>query len=514
MPYLLAHDLGTSGNKATLYTTEGKLVASRVHPYDLLVTHGNWAEQRGDDWWEAVCRTTRELAAMVNPAEIEAVSFSGQMMGCLCLDADGRPLRNAIIWADMRSSQAERMVREQMEESDFYRITGHRISPSYSAFKLRWIRDNEPEIYQKTAVVLNAKDYIVYRLTGRPVTDRSDASATCLYDLNRREWSDDMLNLFGLDRDKMPDILPSTAVAGRVTAQAGEVTGLLAGTPVVCGGGDGPCAAVGTGCVHEGIANSCMGTSSWISMASPTPVTDQAMTTVNFDHVVPGYVLPCGTIQSGGGSLSWAVSRLCAGEKVAAQAEGRDVYDRVEEAVSRSPAGAKGLIFLPHLIGERSPHWDPQARGAFLGLTLEHTLDDMMRAVMEGVALTLDMVLSAFRSHIPVDRLVVIGGGARSAAWLQIFANVYGLPIQRPNVLEEACSMGAAVTAGVGAGVYDSFEVIDRFFEIRDTYTPDATAQAQYQALKPVFQKAYPLLKETFHQLDDFQQQTAGASAR
>ena len=509
MPYLLAHDLGTSGNKATLYTTEGRLMASRVHPYDLLVTHGNWAEQRADDWWQAVRRTTQELTALVDPADIEAVSFSGQMMGCLCLDVAGRPLRNAIIWADMRSEAQERMVRQQMEESDFYYITGHRISPSYTAFKLRWIRDNEPELYQKNAVVLNAKDYILYRLTGRFVTDRSDASATCLYDLNKRQWSDDMLALFGVDREKLPEILTSTAVAGRITAQAAEDTGLLAGTPVVCGGGDGPCAAVGTGCVREGIANSCMGTSSWISMASRTPVTDRAMTTVNFDHVVPGYVLPCGTIQSGGGSLSWAVSRLCGGEKAAAKAEGRDVYDRVEEAVRRSPAGAKGLLFLPHLIGERSPYWDPQARGAFLGLTLEHNLDDMMRAVMEGAALTLDMVLAAFRSHIPIDRLVVIGGGAKSSAWLQIFADVYGLPIERPNVLEEACSMGAAVTAGVGAGVYDSFDVIDQFFKIQDTYLPDDTLHKRYEALKPVFQQAYPLLRDTFHQLNDFQHSTA-----
>lgn len=505
MPYLLAHDLGTSGNKATLYTTEGELVASRVHSYDLLVAHGNWAEQRADDWWDAVRCTTKELCALVDPAEIAAVSFSGQMMGCLCLDADGTPLRNAIIWADMRSAQQEAMVRAQMSESEFYRITGHRISPSYSGFKLRWLKDNEPEIYQKTAVVLNAKDYIIYRLTGQVVTECTDASATCLYDLNHRRWSDEMLSVFGLSKEKMPEILPSIAVAGKVTPEAARQTGLIAGTPVVCGGGDGPCSAVGTGCVREGVANSCMGTSSWISMASRKPVTDQAMTTVNFDHVIPGYVFPCGTIQSGGGALSWAVSNLCGGEKAASKAEGRDVYDRVEEAVMRSPAGAKGLFFLPHLIGERSPHWDPQARGAFLGLTLEHTLDDMMRAVMEGVAMTLDMVLSAFRSHVDIDRLVVIGGGARSQSWLQIFADVYGLPIQRPNVLEEACSMGAAVTAGVGAGVFDSFDVIDRFLTIQDTVHSNPERHRCYEQLKPIFQKCYPLLRSTLHELGDFQ---------
>ena len=413
MPYLLAHDLGTSGNKATLYTTEGVLVASRVHHYDLLVTHGNWAEQRADDWWDAVCRTTRELTETIDPAEIEAVSFSGQMMGCLCVDREGRPLRNAMIWADMRASEQESRIRESISEREFYEITGHRISPSYSGFKLRWIKDNEPEVYRRTAVTLNAKDYMLYRLTGRFATDPSDAGATCLYDLSNRCWSQRMLELFELDREKMPEVLESTALVGPVSAEAARQTGLLEGTPVICGGGDGPCSAVGTGCVREGIANSCMGTSSWISMASRRPVTDENMTTVNFAHVVPGYVLPCGTIQSGGGSLHWAVSQLCTGERMLAEAEGRDVYERVAEAVRRSPVGAKGLLFLPHLIGERSPYWDPQARGAFLGLTLEHTLDDMLRAVMEGVALTLEMVLRAFQSHIPIEKLVVIGGGAK-----------------------------------------------------------------------------------------------------
>ncbi len=505
MAYLLAHDLGTSGNKATLYTTEGALVASRVCSYDLRVTHGNWAEQRADDWWEAVCRSTRELTALVPPTEIEAVSFSGQMMGCLCLDGDGQPLRNALIWADMRSSEQERQVRAQMEEREFYRLTGHRISPSYGAFKLRWIKDNEPEIYRRTAVVVNAKDYILFRLTGRFVTDQSDASSTCVYDITRREWSEELLSLFGLDIEKMPDILPSIAVAGAVTQQAARETGLVAGTKVVCGGGDGPCAAVGTGCVREGVANSCMGTSSWISTASRVPVADPGMTTINFDHIVPGYVLPCGTMQCGGGALSWAVSRFCGGEKTAAQAEGRDVYDRVEEAVGRSPTGAKGLIFLPQLIGERSPYWDPKARGAFLGLTLEHTLEDMLRAVMEGVALTLDRILDAFHSHIPIDRLVVIGGGAKSRQWLQIFADVYGLPIQRPNMLEEACSMGAAITAGVGAGVFHDFDVVDRFLQIRDTYLPDSVCSGRYRSLKPIYQQAYPQLRSIFHALSDFQ---------
>lgn len=506
MSYLLAHDLGTSGNKATLYSVQGELIASRVHPYDLLISNGNWAEQCANDWWEAVRSTTKELTALVNPSEIAAISFSGQMMGCLCLGSDGAPLHNALIWADMRAREQEIQVRRQIEEKDFYRITGHRISPSYSAFKLAWLREHEPEIYRKTAVVLNAKDYIIYCLTGRLVTDQSDASSTCLYDLNRHVWSDDMLSLFCLDRNKMPDILPSTAIAGSVTPLAAQQTGLVAGTPVVCGGGDGPCSAVGTGCVREGIANSCIGTSSWISMAAHQPVIDSDMITINFDHVIPGYVLPCGTMQCGGGSLSWAVSNLCSkGDSP----EDGDVYDRVEAAVGRSASGAKGLLFLPHLIGERSPHWDPEARGAFIGLTLEHTLDDLLRAVMEGVALTLDMILSALQRHVPIDRLVAIGGGAKSANWLQIFADVYGISIQRPNILKEACSMGAAVTAGVGAGVFRDFEVIDRFLKTETVYEPRQAHWQIYQSLKPIYRKSYPLLRSVFHELGDFQRTSA-----
>ena len=288
MPYLLAHDLGTSGNKATLYTTEGRLMAGRAHPYDLLVTHGNWAEQRADDWWAGGAphhsgayrsgRSRRHRGGFFQrsddglfvPRRGWSATAETPSSGPTCA------LRLRSVWCASRWRKADIFTTSPVTASA-------PLTPLLSCARSETTSRNS---IKKPPWCSMPRTISSHRLTGRFVTDRSDASATCLYDLNKRQWSDDMLALFGVDREKLPELLPSTAVAGRITAQAAEDTGLLAGTPVVCGGGDGPCAAVGTGCVRERIANSCMGTSSWISMASRTPVTDRAMTTVNFDRVV------------------------------------------------------------------------------------------------------------------------------------------------------------------------------------------------------------------------------------
>ncbi|WP_368272472.1 FGGY-family carbohydrate kinase, partial [Eubacterium callanderi] len=303
--------MGTSGNKATLYSTEGELVKSCVHSYDMLVSNNNWVEQRPEDFWNAVCISTKELVQDIDVNDIAAISFSGQMMGCICVDKEGRALRNALIWADMRATREEEMIRERISEEDFYHLTGHKISPSYGGQKLMWVKNNEPEIYENTYKMLNCKDYIILKLTGEFVTEYTDASSTNLLDLNKLEWSDRLLEVMGIDREKMPALLKSTDVAGTVTDEAAKACGLVSGIPVVCGGGDGVCAAVGTGCTKEGIAHSCMGTSSWISITTEKPIYDEEMRTFTWAHIVPGYVLPTGTMQCGGGSYSWFTKELC-----------------------------------------------------------------------------------------------------------------------------------------------------------------------------------------------------------
>ena len=500
--YLLAHDLGTSGNKATLYSTDGVLIKSVTSPYALHVENGGCAEQDPMEWWRAVCESTKALTAEIDPAQIAAVSFSGQMMGCVCVDRNGNPLRPAMIWADMRSIEQEQRIRAQIGAKEFYRITGHRISSSYSATKLMWIKDHEPEVYQKTDKMLNAKDFIILKLTGKAVTEPSDASATYLLDLNTQRWSQEMLEICGISKEKMPELLRSVDIAGGVTPEAAAACGLLAGTPVVCGGGDGVCAAVGTGAVKEGSAYCCLGTSSWISYASKAPVYDEEMTTFNFAHIVPGYVTPCGTMQCGGGSLSWAVDQLCKFDRKLSRADMGDLYASVCAAVEGSPVGAKGLLFLPYLIGERSPRWNEKAKGAFVGLTLEHTTGDMLRAVMEGVAMNLHLILNAFQTKgAGIDRLTLIGGGARNDVWRQILANVLGVAIDLPNYLEEATSMGAAITAGVGVGAFDSFDVIEHFLRREATYLPQKEIAPIYEKMEKVFDHCYFSLEKCFELL-------------
>ena len=505
--YLLAHDLGTSGNKATLYTTDGKLVKNVTHSYPLHTFNGSCAEQNPLDWWRAVCNSTKELVAGIDPADIAAVSFSGQMMGCVCVDKNGEPVRDALIWADMRSTEQETVIRAQMPVRDFYHITGHRPSPSYSATKLMWVRDNEPENYRKTYKMLNAKDFIILKLTGRFITEPSDASSTCLMELDTQKWSEDLLHLCGIQKDKMPEIISSVAVAGGVTEEAARLCGLIAGTPVVCGGGDGVCAAVGTGAVVENKANLCLGTSSWISYASKTAVYDEGMQIFNFAHVVPGYIMPCGTMQTGGGSLSWAYEQLATFGQDKKNMDKTATYKAICEAVEKSPVGAKGLVYLPYLMGERSPRWNAEAKGAFVGLTLDHTTGDMFRAVMEGVAMNLSIILEAYRkSGAMIDRLVMIGGGVRNVIWRQILADVLGVCVDVPNYLEEATSMGAAITAGVGVGVFSDFNVIDKFLHNEYTYTPDTTKKARYDELKEIFDACYYQLTDIDAKLHSFAQ--------
>lgn len=503
--YLLAHDLGTSGNKAVLYTVEGRLVKSRTYAYETYYTNNNWVEQNPEDWWEAVCVTTRSLLEGIDPAEVAGVSFSGQMMGCVCVGRDGKALRNSLIWADMRASEEENLIRSRIDEKEFYHITGHRISPSYGGQKLMWVKNHEPELYGKTYKMLNAKDYMILKLTGEFVTEYTDASSTCLLDLNSLTWSGRLLDIMGIDREKLPKLMKSTDIAGYVTEDAAARTGLMPGTPIVCGGGDGVCAAVGTGCTREGVAHSCMGTSSWISITSREPIYDEQMRTFTWAHIVPGYVLPTGTMQCGGGAYAWFTDRLCQYERKCAGERGISLYDILEEEIENSRPGSNGLLFLPYLIGERSPRWNPDAKGGFIGLKMEHEKKDIIRSVQEGVAMNLEIILDAFRKHgQDIEEIVVIGGGAKSRAWRQILADVYNCSILKPNVVEEATSMGAAITAGVGVGVFEDFDVLDRFLTIDEIHRPVEENHQVYEKLKVLFSEAYECLTPLYRKLSEY----------
>lgn len=507
--YILAHDLGTSGNKATLYTLEGVLTASVLSPYPTHYPGEGSVEQDAGDWWRAVCASTKELleTSGVSPTEIVCVSFSAQMMGCLLVDGQGQPLRRALIWADTRSSVQERRMLKQVDLQTGYRITGHRLSASYSAAKLIWVHDNEPEVYQKAYKMLQAKEYIIFMLTGEFLTDYSDAGGTNLMDIEKKQWSDDLITAFGIRAALLPELYPSAHVAGKVTDQAARACGLLAGTPVVTGGGDGSCAAVGAGIVRKGKTYNVVGSSSWVSTASEKPYFDSLMRTFNWVHLDETLYTPCGTMQAAGYSYAWFRDTLCAEERRLAALDGTSVYKAMDEMAMTSAAGAGGLLYLPYLLGERSPHWNHDARGAFVGLGISTNKADMVRAVLEGVGYNLKIILDCMEAFAPVDEIVMIGGGTNGKLWLQILSDIWQKPLMIPEFLEEATSLGAAICGGVGVGAFPDFSVADQFIRRKDTIKPNQNNSTVYQRMYAVFCKTYEQLKPVYKELADI---TAG----
>lgn len=510
--YILAHDLGTSGNKATLYRADGRLEASAVASYETRYPHPGWAEQDPEDWWRAVCRSTRDLLARSGAGadEVACVSFSAQMMGCLLVDAAGTPLRPMIIWADTRAARQEKRMLDTLGMETVYRITGHRASASYSAAKLLWVRENEPEVYAKAHKMLHAKDFIIHRLTGNFVTDYSDASGTNLFDIRKKEWSREICAALDIPLPLLPETHPSADIAGTVTACAAQECGLLEGTPVVIGGGDGSCACVGAGVVAEGNTYCVLGSSSWISSASREPVYDDAMRTFNWVHLDPSLYTPCGTMQAAGVSYSWYRDTLCGEERRAAREADASAYSLIDAAAWQTQPGAGGVVYLPYLLGERSPRWNHAARGAFIGLGVTTTKAELSRAVMEGVGYNLKVILDILDARRPVESLTLIGGGAKGRLWLEILADIWQKPLEVPTYLEEATSLGAAVCGGVGVGLFADYTAVRRFNRTVETIRPNRANAGRYAALYEAFNRAYEALVPVYEQLAEYRAENGG----
>jgi xylulokinase len=501
---ILAHDLGTTGNKASLYDAEGKLLGSSLSEYGTVFENTLWAEQNPNDWWQAVCNSTKQLVQQTNidKNDIACITFSGQMMGCVPLDKKAQPLRNAIIWADQRSIKQARWLSEQIAPEHVYKITGHRLSASYSLCKILWLRDNQPDIYNDTYKFVHAKDAIVAKLTGNFVTDPSDASGMNLYALEKGVWSTEIIEKAGLELMQLPDINPSTAVVGEVLPSVADEVGLAPGTPVVMGGGDGCCAATGAGVIQAGRAYNYIGSSSWIALATDKPIFDKAMRTFTWAHLIPNMFSPCGTMQAAGASYAWARNELAPLETQQAKAQNISSYDLMNQVAEASPVGAKGLLYLPYLLGERSPRWNPKARGAFIGLDIRHTRADMLRAVLEGITFNLRIILDAFTAQgATLHAVRVIGGGAKGKLWNQIMADIYGVSVQRLAVLEEATSLGAAVAGGVGVGLYKDFSIVEQMNPVVSTVEPNPTSKETYNKLLNVFDSAYKALEPVYEDL-------------
>jgi len=490
---IIAHDLGTTGDKASLHHADGRLIASTTVGYPAHFAAGGVAEQDPQHWWDAVAAATRALLERTgtDSTEVQGLVVSGQMMGAVLLDADGSPVRPAIIWADTRSGAQQRELERVLGAEHAYRLLGHRLNPTYSISKIMWVRDNEPDVWSRVRRFCVAKDYIVLGLTGRLATDRSDASGTNGYDQRTGDWSDEVLAAAGLDRSLFPEILDSTAIAGTLTDAAADALGLHTGVRVVMGGGDGPMAAVGSGIVApEDGAYVCLGTSSWISFASHAPLIDARMRTFTFDNVVPGSFVPTATMQAGGASIQWI------SEALSPDPQHPDTARLAAEA--GGDLDTEDLYFLPYLLGERSPIWDPNARGAFVGIGRHHSRQHLVRAVLESLGYNLLSSIHAFReSGATIDRIDAVGGGAQSDALLQILADVWGVPVRRRTIVEEANSLGAAVTAAVGLGLAD-FSAARGLSEVTAEFLPDAGRHGAYAARHARFTAAYDALAPWF----------------
>ena len=502
--YILAHDIGTTGNKATLYSYSGKLIASAFYPYKTQYPQVNWAEQNPQDWWQAVCISTKNLlsSAKVSKEDVAVISFSGQMMGCLPVDKKGNPLRSSIIWADQRSIRQTQDIKERIGEDEVYKITGHRISSTYSGAKIMWVRDNQREIFEQTYKFLHAKDYIIYKLTNKFVTDYSDASGMNLFDIKEKQWSKEMLNVTRIPLEKLPSLHTSIDIAGEVTKKASEEVGLKEGTPVVLGGGDGPCAAVGAGVVREGSCYNYIGSSSWIALATKSPIYDPQKRTVTYCHLDPEMFMPAGTMQTAGGAYQWLKENVCQMESYAGEKVRISPYKIMDLKAELAQPGSGNLLFLPYLMGERSPYWNPNAKGVWIGLTLTHKRAHLIRSVLEGIAFNLRIILNVFEEQgAYIKEVKVIGGGAKGRLLRQIMADVYNKRILKPFLLQEATSLGAAIAGGIGIGIFNDFTIAEKLVKVAEVQEPRPEVQEKYEKLYSIFKDTYQALMPIYERI-------------
>jgi xylulokinase len=496
---LLAHDLGTTGNKATLFASDGRLLCSAFAPYVTQYPRPGWAEQNPEDWWQAVCSSTRQILAAAPEAagRLAAVSFSGMMNGCLMVDDRGDPVSSAMIHADIRSAEQCDRIAAEVGDEHAYWLTGNRLAPYFTLGKLAWLQEHAPETVARARWCVQTKDYIQGRLTGVwGLTDRSDASLTGCFDMARGVWSDEMVSAAGVDKVLLPEVRPSTTVVGAVTAAAARDTGLPPGVPVVLGGGDGACATAGAGAVAAGDAYHYLGGTSWIAAVTDHYQPDPQRRLSVFCALDPAQYVLYGTVQSAGSSVDWfreaiGVGAICPEE---------DEYAALERLAATVPPGSRKLFFLPYLAGERSPIWDARARGVYFGLAPAHGRAEIARATFEGVAYALNSNLAALE-HLGLapESVRALGGGMRSALWRSIFAAVYGRPLHLLERLTEATSCGAAMAAAVALGLVPDFATAAaKFAPLGDLERPDPETTALYARGFAFFMSLYPALTDCF----------------
>ena len=494
----LGIDVGTGGTRALVIDESGTVVASGSEEHDAFASQRpGWAEQDPRDWWRACGVAVRKALGFSNirADDIACVGFSGQMHGAVLLDSADEVVRNAIIWCDQRSEAQSRELEEMFGREALIRLTCNPPLTNFTLTKLLWVRETEPKNWTRVAHVMLPKDYVRFRLTGERAIDVADASGTLLLDVAHRCWSAEVLSKTGIERRMLPALHESPDICGKVSTAGAKATGLRAGTPVVAGAGDQAAGAVGMGIASPGAVSATIGTSGVVFASTDRPALDPKGRLHTFCHAIPGRWHVMGVTQAAGLSLRWYRDQFGAATP-GMRAQDRDPYDILAEEASRVPAGSDGAFWLPYLMGERTPHLDPNARAALVGLTASHTRAHVTRAIMEGVAFSLKDTFTIFEEmQIPVTSIRLGGGGARSPLWRQIQADVYGHEVEIV-AAEEGAAYGAAILAGVGAGAWKSVEeACDKIVRVAARIAPNREDSTTMQQTYQTYRKIDPALK-------------------
>jgi xylulokinase len=490
--YLIAHDLGTSGTKAALTDLMGCVLATAERNYPVYYSADGGAEQDPQEWWQAIVDTTREMMAKskVSPQQIAGMSMSAQMVGTVPVDQDGNPLRRVMIWLDSRAEKEAAYLRE-VTQLPF-------IGGKAPSAKVLWIKQNEPEVYARTYKMLDCKDYLQFRMTGVYGTDYTLSSATTMFNPWEMGWWGDVLGAMEVPVEMLPTAMPSTQIVGNLTAAAAAELGLLEGTPVVSGGGDVPCAVIGSGAISEGRVHLYLGTSAWVIAVAPEFNMEAEGITPGIGCDPVGFMLG-GEMDNAGGCLKWFSENLFGQEeRQAAQDKGKSVFQLMDEMAAEIPAGCEGLLFLPWVWGERAPVDDDQVRGGFVNLGLNHSKAHMVRAMLEGIGHHLRWIFESLeKAGVPVREANVIGGGAKSSFWLQLLADVTGVKLLQVEGPLDACARGAAMTAAVGLGYYHDFQEVEKIIRLTGAeFTPDPQKREIYDTAYANFRYIYQPLSD------------------
>jgi xylulokinase len=491
--YFLGVDVGTGGTRAVVIDERGVVVSSAANEHKPFASPQiGWAEQNPGDWWQACggAVTSALKEAGLQGDQIACVGFSGQMHGAVLLDARGQVVRPALIWCDVRTEKQAQELTSQIGAERLRQLTSNPALPNFTLTKCLWVRENEPENWERVRSLMLPKDYVRFRLTGERATDLADASGTLLLDVAHRRWSEEMLDYVHMDRSLLPTLYESPEICGQVSAEGASATGLVPGTPVVAGAGDQAAGAIGIGVVSPGAVSATIGTSGVVLAATNLPALDPQGRVHTFCHGLPNCWLVMGVTQAAGLSLRWFRDQFATSNGHA------DSYEELTAQAAKIPAGSEGLLWAPYLMGERTPYLDAAARGMLVGLTASHTRAHVVRAIMEGVAFSLRDTFTIFEQiGVPVRNVRLGGGGARSPLWRQIQADVYGHAVETL-AAEEGAAYGAAILAGVGAKSWSTVgDACAAVVQVAQTTTPDVQNSLLMNRAYPSYRRLYPSMK-------------------